>query len=207
VGGTAASALVDDELDAAGQRSRGRTLDDIGRIGEAYGDGKNIAIGLSGLYLTGLFVRDRWLRETAFLAGTATIYATLLTRVFKPVVGRARPYLEKGNHEFRMFSLDDDFNSFPSGHTVAAFAISTVLARRIGNPFATVGLYGLATVTGLSRVYSEQHWFSDVVFGAAMSIVVASGVVDWYEGVGCVAGEAGFHIVPEAGGLMLVLNF
>jgi membrane-associated phospholipid phosphatase len=207
VGGTAASALLDDELDVAAQKNQTGTLDDLARIGEAYGDGKYIMIGTSVFYLTGLFTRDRWVRETAFLAGTATIYASLFTRIFKPLVGRARPYMDSGNHDFRVFNFHDDYNSFPSGHTVAAFAVSTVLARRIGNPFASVGLYGLATVTGLSRVYTQQHWVSDVVFGAAMSIVVANAVVDWYESGGEAGEEAGFRVMPAVGGITVVLNF
>ena len=40
-------------------------------------------------------------------------------------------------------------------------------------PWATVGLYTLATATGLSRVYDNQHWVSDVFLGAAVGIASA----------------------------------
>ena len=43
-----------------------------------------------------------------------------------------------------MLSADDDHHSFPSGHTAAAFSLSTVLAHQIGNDWATAGLYTLA---------------------------------------------------------------
>jgi membrane-associated phospholipid phosphatase len=207
VAGTALSALLDDEFDNLARKNQSGTLDDLEWIGEAYGNGKNVLIGTAAFYLAGLFTRDRWIRETALLVGTASVYATLLTRIIKPVVGRARPYMEMGNHEFDSFSLSDDYNSFPSGHTVTAFAVSTVLARRIGHPLATIGLYGLATLTGLSRIYSREHWFSDVVFGAAVSIVMANSVVDWYEGQGELGNEVGFRAMVYPGGLSLVLVF
>jgi membrane-associated phospholipid phosphatase len=62
----------------------------------------------------------------------------------------------------------------PSGHTIAAFSIATVFARRYGNhrwvPFVA---YGLAGVVGFSRMTLSAHFASDVFMGAALGYSIS----------------------------------
>jgi membrane-associated phospholipid phosphatase len=60
-----------------------------------------------------------------------------------------------------------------SGHTALAFSFATSLSQEIHRPWATAGLYTLATATALSRVYQNQHWANDVLIGAAVGIASA----------------------------------
>jgi membrane-associated phospholipid phosphatase len=62
-----------------------------------------------------------------------------------------------------------DPHSFPSGHASTSFATATVLQRHYG---WKVGLpaFLAATYSGVSRVTDNQHWASDVLFGAAVGI-------------------------------------
>jgi membrane-associated phospholipid phosphatase len=62
---------------------------------------------------------------------------------------------------------NSDNDSFPSGHTASAFASATTLHRRYG---WQTGLpaYALATLTGISRERARQHYWWDVVAGAAI---------------------------------------
>lgn len=55
--------------------------------------------------------------------------------------------------------------SFPSGHTSAAFQSATFLHQRYG---LTLGLpaYAVATFVGYSRIESDNHHFEDVLAGA-----------------------------------------
>ena len=55
--------------------------------------------------------------------------------------------------------------------------------------------YGLATLTGLSRIYGNSHWASDAFFGAALGYFVGRTVVRLHDGN--VAGN--IAIVPEMG--------
>ncbi len=176
------SALGDEDVRSVMARNHSSTADRAFDAAVAYGDGLNVTIAIGGLYGVGLFIRDPWLRETMMLAGTATLVSASISTVTKLAVGRARPYNELGNHFFKPFSFNEDFVSFPSGHTVVAFSVSSVLAERIGNPVASVVLYALATATAAGRIYQDQHWFSDVVPAALYASIVGRSIVRWYEG-------------------------
>ena len=58
----------------------------------------------------------------------------------------------------------------PSGHAAMSFALATSLADEIHRPWATVGLYGMATAVGWSRINDNRHWLSDVAAGALIGI-------------------------------------
>jgi membrane-associated phospholipid phosphatase len=204
VGVTAGSTVFDTDIRSAMRPTSAPTvrLADAARV---YGEGWFVIGVTAGAYGTGVIIKDRWLRETAVLAGTAIIVSTIATRVLKPVVGRGRPYLNVGSGVFHMFSLQDDYNSFPSGHTVAAFSLSSVLAARIDKPLATIVLYGLAGLTALSRVYTDQHWFSDVVFGGIFASAVGRSLVMWHEAQEAV--PQSFRILPGPDRISLVYCF
>jgi hypothetical protein len=59
--------------------------------------------------------------------------------------------------------------SFPSGHASTSFAVASVLQEhfgwKVGLPALLVGVY-----TGMSRIIENDHWASDVVFGAALGM-------------------------------------
>jgi hypothetical protein len=60
--------------------------------------------------------------------------------------------------------------SFPSGHTSATFATAAVLQEHFGWKAAIPG-YAVAGLVGWSRIRSDNHWLSDVAFGAALGLV------------------------------------
>jgi membrane-associated phospholipid phosphatase len=64
--------------------------------------------------------------------------------------------------------------SFPSGHSIAAFSVATVFARRYPThrwlPYVA---YGLAATVGFSRVSLSAHFPSDVFLGAALGVAVS----------------------------------
>ncbi len=103
------------------------------------------------------------LEETSVQAMQAWAVASAATGILKLAFGRQRPYEEVGPGAFHPFS---GATSFPSGHTTAAFAVATVLDRRVEFPGSFSLLYGLATLTAASRVYDHEHWVFDVVVGA-----------------------------------------
>ncbi len=59
-------------------------------------------------------------------------------------------------------------NSFPSGHTMAAFALFSFIALFVKNK-AIGWLFCIAALTiGFSRIYLQQHFFVDVYVGAIL---------------------------------------
>jgi membrane-associated phospholipid phosphatase len=62
-----------------------------------------------------------------------------------------------------------DPHSLPSGHASTSFATATVLQNHYGWKLG-LPAYIAATYSGVSRIYENQHWASDVVLGAAVGI-------------------------------------
>ena len=61
-------------------------------------------------------------------------------------------------------------NSFPSGHAADTFAFATALERHLGWKYA-VPAYLFSGYVAMSRLPSNRHWMSDVVFGSAVGII------------------------------------
>ena len=106
-------------------------------------------------------------------------YATAAVAVYvvKGVAGRARPYTVSSDRAYdfelgRGFPHREPYSSFPSGHATGSFAFAssiTVEAARHWPEHATlIGAlaYGGAFLDGVSRVYRDMHWPSDVAAGA-----------------------------------------
>jgi membrane-associated phospholipid phosphatase len=109
----------------------------------------------------------------------AIVVGALATDVVKGLVGRARPYAvtdtNPGDVQFtRGFRKGAAYSSFPSGHTTVAFALaSSVTAetrrRWPGSTWFVAPLtYGTATLVGVSRLYNNDHWGSDVILAAGI---------------------------------------
>ncbi|TDB68898.1 phosphatase PAP2 family protein [Arundinibacter roseus] len=64
------------------------------------------------------------------------------------------------------------FDAFPSGHTTAAFTSATLLHKEYGHRsmWYSVGGYAVASSVGALRIMKNEHWLSDVLFGAGVGI-------------------------------------
>lgn len=63
-------------------------------------------------------------------------------------------------------------NSFPSGHTMTAFAGAELVRSEYGWGVG-LGAYALAATVGFMRMYNGRHWFNDVLAGAGLGILSA----------------------------------
>ena len=120
-------------------------------------------------------------------------------------MGRSRPYTGEGAFEYRgwqFYKLES--TSLPSGHATTAFAMSTVLSRQLRNTYATIGLYSVATLTSISRVYQDFHWISDTFLGAAIGTLVGEAVVRIHQGRN---DRSALQLTPYPNGLRLELVF
>jgi hypothetical protein len=130
-----------------------------------------------GTYAVGRLTGSRTVSDVGLHASEALLLSAAATELVKGVTGRARPSVLPPDAD--VFAAMRGFGtagrtSFPSGHTSAAFALAAVVdgegkvhwphAARIVTPVT----YGLASLVGLSRVYKDRHWVSDVAVGALL---------------------------------------
>lgn len=156
---------------------KSETLDDISTVGRLYGEISYAGILSGTLYLGGKISRTKELVITGRMLMEGLFYAGLTTTVIKFVTGRSRPYTKDEHINFRFFQTSNDFTSFPSGHSTVAFTLSSILSDRINNTYASVGLYSLALLTVWQRMYSDNHWLSDTIMGAAIGYFIGKAVV------------------------------
>jgi membrane-associated phospholipid phosphatase len=164
----------------------------------------HIAIAVP-LYATGLLADAPALRLAGLHVAQSLVYAAVINVTAKCLFGRERPALGHGAFTFHGPSTRDNYNSLPSGHTTAAFALCSTLAAEIDNPWATAGLYSAAALTGVARMYFDRHWLSDTFLGAAIGTACGYGVVHLHDQVEM--GHASLRIAPSLGGLTAVLIF
>ena len=105
------------------------------------------------------------------LALFAVIVGSLSVQRIKRLFCRARPLTEVAGQFFAVFPCfgkDSWLISFPSGHSVTAFALAFVLS--LAYPKGSGVFYLLASMIAFSRVYLASHFPSDVVAGAALGL-------------------------------------
>ncbi|HAH95584.1 MAG TPA: hypothetical protein DF292_07915 [Firmicutes bacterium] len=100
----------------------------------------------------------------------ALLVDTVNTQVLKCLIGMSRPYVAD-EPQFIGPTFSDDYKAMPSGHTSSTFAVATVLALRY--PKYSWLFYGAASLIGASRITEEQHWPSNVFFGAMVGVASA----------------------------------
>ncbi|MCS6808946.1 MAG: phosphatase PAP2 family protein [Bacteroidota bacterium] len=168
LGSSAALIPFDQHINALMLRSRSHVADVTAEVGRYYGElwfGASVGIGLYGV---GTVLGNVSMRRTGCLALEAVAFGGVLNLAIKALVGRSRPYVGEGALMARPFQCVDSLMSFPSGHTTVAFAVSSVLAECAGESLVSVGLYALAGLTAISRLYHTKHWASDIILGAAI---------------------------------------
>lgn len=113
--------------------------------------------------------RAAWIPGFVFLSVAAS---GLLNTLIKVLVGRTRPRLlfDEGVYSFVPLSHAYVTNSFPSGHSQAAFAAMTALTLIF--PRYDIAFVALAVLVAASRVLTTVHFLSDAVMGAWLGVVV-----------------------------------
>jgi membrane-associated phospholipid phosphatase len=121
------------------------------------------------VYLTGLFTKNEKLKRTGVLLISSATATGFLQQLAKSATGRARPGTEFGKNHFRPFGGDKAYRSFPSGHSVLTFTNAHVIAKQFKSWWVKAPIYAIGVIPGLSRIYDDAHWASDVFLSWALS--------------------------------------
>jgi membrane-associated phospholipid phosphatase len=125
-------------------------------------------MSLSLLFLEG-FAFDNPKNKKIALLGLKAYYVTgALVYLPKFLGGRHRPYQDNPGDPLLWDGPGFSKHvSFFSGHTAVSFSVATIISLSYKDqtwlPYIT---YGIASLVGLSRIYDDKHWASDVFTGA-----------------------------------------
>lgn len=180
--GTCELMLLDRDFQKSVQRNRTTTTDRVSEWTGRYT--KRITnLTISGLYLSGLVLHDRKSKETALLCLESVALAEGITTGLKHLIGRSRPYANKGVFDFNpmRFPPPSYSLSFPSGHATTAFALSSVIAEQYQNWVVRLLSYGFASAVALSRININVHFMSDVFWGGIIGTTVGRCLVRFHK--------------------------
>lgn len=199
IGGTYALRPVDKKWAERLQDPRNQQNRFLGKVATGFrtiADPGALIIGAS-LYTIGRVSGKDRLADLGLHGTEALIVGALTADGMKVLFGRARPYVKSSTDS--TFNPDDwqvgrglrqeQFRSFPSGHTTAGFAAAAAVTNETSRWWPGsqwyIGpiMFGGATMIGLSRMYNNRHWASDVMMGAAIGTFAGNKVVRYYHRV------------------------
>lgn len=132
----------------------------ISYAGSGYGVG---GVALT-FYLVGRARNDERARETGLLGAEALVDSALVVTALKEVTQRSRPAAGKKRGDFFAGG-----SSFPSGHSIEAWSLATVIANEYHDrPAVQIAAYGVAGAVSVARFTGQKHYLSDVLVGSAM---------------------------------------
>jgi acid phosphatase family membrane protein YuiD len=116
-------------------------------------------VALYGYELLGVKGKHNVKEKTSLVLITA-VFSLGSTKILKNIIDKERP------NKY-------DFKSFPSGHAAIAFTGAELINQEYGDlsPWYSIAGYTVASATSVLRIYSNDHWFSDVVAGAGVGIL------------------------------------
>jgi hypothetical protein len=149
-----------------------RFLQDVASVVRTIAEPGAMVIG-GGLYVAGRLSKQRDMADLGLHGTEAVAVGSAVAWVLKDSFGRARPFVHPptdstgynpNDWQFgRGFRSGDSYRSFPSGHSVAAFAAAAAVVNETSRWWPdwkwVIGpaMYGGAGLVGVSRMYNNRH--------------------------------------------------
>ena len=116
-------------------------------------------------FVTGMMQNNIDLKKKALFIMEGLVISQVISFSTKAIVGRNRPSIQDPT----LIPLKNvKTQSFPSGHTTAAFATATSLAIIYPKWYIIVPAYTWASLVGYSRLYLGVHYPTDILGGAIL---------------------------------------
>lgn len=102
------------------------------------------------------------------------IVSGLFLQMMKFLIGRQRPHVSDDYHPhmFYNFNTNPHFHSMPSGHSQVLFTAAVNFALLF--PRQAKWIYAAAFFFAMTRVFTTQHFFSDVLMGCLVGYLGAT---------------------------------
>lgn len=149
--------------------------------GDRLGRGESLVIISIVVFAVGLGLKQAAWKSAGWQSLAAHAVAALISNLVKHLVGRPRPKFMHSGHLALSPVTGSGWDSFPSGHAAASFALAAVFAARF--PRVRWCLFALAGAIALSRILRGSHFLTDAVGGAVIGYmvgaVVANPIREW----------------------------
>ena len=137
------------------------------------------------LFMSASYFKLNKLAICAKISLMSSIYAGLANAILKFLFNRQRPAIGMDQWHFFAFfesgvkSVDEltyAFNSMPSGHVISTMAavIPFILAYKVRA--LRIGLIIWILMVAFSRIYTINHWLSDVVVSSILGMIIGLAV-------------------------------
>jgi hypothetical protein len=166
-----------------GSSSLDSTVSDLTRINET-----PLTIASVLTYGVGRLAHSQTTADVGLHWTEALLLTDVISQAIRGPLGRARPRVSQDdafNFNFGAGFTKFENRAFPSLHAAVGFATAASLLGEIqlrhpsATPYAAPLLYGFAMIPGLTRMYLNQHWASDVVAGAFIGQFIGHRVVHY----------------------------
>lgn len=190
VGASAATSIFDERIarwwrspSVHGDSSRKDLADALTIVNET-----PLTIGAFAAYGLGRLTGNETLADVGLHTTESLVLTVGLAEAIRGPLGRRRPRDSMDDaFNFKFWGGFTDFaaRSYPSIHAAVAFATATTLVGevKIRKPgavkYVAPVLYTAALVPGITRMYLDQHWASDIVAGTFMGAMLGSRVVTY----------------------------
>ena len=129
-------------------------------------------------YAGARMAKARATTDIALHTTEAIVASSTTSTLIRGILGRSRPFVTSRRDAFD-YHYGEGFRelryrAFPSIHSSAAFSTAAAVSEEMrvrrtrGRKVLAPLFYTVAAGPGLARMYSDKHWASDVVMGAAL---------------------------------------
>lgn len=174
----------DAKIQEFSQTLRTPTLDSISKYGFEPWGGIYSMSTMALFYLHGTIFKNERSKRVSMLGVKTFLLSGILVQIPKHLFNRNRPY--HGDYPDPMVwkgPIPPDFEketlkhyykkSFFSGHTTSIFSVATIVATEYRDkPVVPIICYSIAGLTGISRIYDNKHWATDVLGGAIFGFAI-----------------------------------
>lgn len=147
-----------------------------------------LTIGFFALYGIGKLTHNETITDIGLHTTESLVLTVTLAEAIRSPLGRRRPReSENDQYDFKFGGGFTEFDrrSYPSIHAAVAFATASSLVEelKLRKPdavkYVAPVLYTAAMVPGITRMYLNQHWASDILSGTFMGVLLGSRVVTY----------------------------